>query len=78
MRVHRNIDNLDFQVSDALLIEHKETFDKMVCVDVSEHFSYRDGQILLEKTDITLRKGVAVILAGFGPSLTMISVNMSG
>ena len=38
-----------------------------VSVDVSEHFSYIDGHILLEKTDITLRKGVTVILAGFGP-----------
>ena len=78
MPLHRNIDNLDFRVSDALLIEHKETFEKTVCLDAPEHFSYRDGQILLEKTDITLRKGVAVILAGFGPPLTMISVNMSG
>jgi hypothetical protein len=49
-----------------------------VSVDVSEHFPYIDGHILLEKTDITLRKGVTVILAGFGPYLTMISVNMFG
>jgi 2-polyprenyl-3-methyl-5-hydroxy-6-metoxy-1,4-benzoquinol methylase len=40
-----NVNNLDFQVCDALLIEYEEAFDRVLCLDVLEHFSYGDAQV---------------------------------
>ena len=57
-----DINNLDFQVCDALLIEHEEWFDKVSCLDVLEHFSYEDAQILLKKIHTALREGGSLVL----------------
>ena len=57
-----NVDNLDFQVCDALLIEYEEVFDKIVCLDVLEHFPYKDAQILLKKIYTALREGGSLVL----------------
>lgn len=59
---YRNVDNLDFQVCDALLIEYEEAFDKVSCLDVLEHFSYGDAQILLKKIYTALREGGSLVL----------------
>ena len=52
-----NVRNLDFQACDALLIEYEKSFDKIVCRDVLEHFSYEDGQILIEEDSYSLERG---------------------
>ena len=52
-----NAKNLDFQACDALLIEYEKSFDKIVCLDVLEHFSYEDGQILIEEDSYSLERG---------------------
>jgi len=57
-----NVNNLDFQVCDALLIEYEEAFDKISCLDVLEHFSQEDGQILLERIYTALREGGSLVL----------------
>ena len=57
-----NVNNLDFQVCDALLIEYEEAFDKILCLDVLEHFSYKDAQILLKKIYTALREGGSLVL----------------
>ena len=57
-----NVNNLDFQVCDALLIEYEEAFDKVSCLDVLEHFSYKDAQILLKKIYTALREGGSLVL----------------
>jgi len=57
-----NVNNLDFQVCDALLIEYEEAFDKILCLDVLEHFSYQDTQILLKKIYSALREGGSLVL----------------
>lgn len=54
--------NLDFQVCDALLIEYEEAFDKILCLDALEHFSYKDAQILLKKIYTALREGGSLVL----------------
>lgn len=61
-RRYGNISNLDFQVSDALLIQYEEAFDKIVCLDVLEHFSNEDGRILLKKIHTALREGGSLVL----------------
>jgi cyclopropane fatty-acyl-phospholipid synthase-like methyltransferase len=57
-----NVNNLDFQTCDAMLIEYEESFDKIVCLDVLEHFSPKDGQILLKKIHTALREEGSLIL----------------
>jgi 2-polyprenyl-3-methyl-5-hydroxy-6-metoxy-1,4-benzoquinol methylase len=57
-----NVDNLDFQVCDALLIEYEEAFDKILCLDVLEHFSYEEAQIVLRKIHTALREGGSLVL----------------
>lgn len=57
-----NVKDLDFQACDALLIEYKESFDKIVCLDVLEHFAYEDAQILLKKIHTALREEGSLIL----------------
>lgn len=57
-----NANNLDFQVCDALLIEYEEAFDKILCLDVLEHFFYKDAQILLKKIHTALREGGSLVL----------------
>lgn len=57
-----NVNNLDFQVCDALLIEYEETFDKISSLDVLEHFSYEDAQILVKKIYTALREGGSLVL----------------
>jgi 2-polyprenyl-3-methyl-5-hydroxy-6-metoxy-1,4-benzoquinol methylase len=57
-----NVNNLDFQVCDALLIEYEEVFDKILCLDVLEHFSHKDAQILLKKIHTALREGGSLVL----------------
>ncbi len=59
---YENVDSLDFQVCDALLIDYEEAFDKIVCLDVLEHFSYKDAQILLKKIHTALREGGSLVL----------------
>jgi cyclopropane fatty-acyl-phospholipid synthase-like methyltransferase len=61
-RRYGSVDNLDFQVCDALLIEYEEAFDKISCLDVLEHFAYEDGQILLKKIHAALRQGGSLVL----------------
>jgi len=61
-RRYGNVDNLDSQVCDALLIEYEEAFDKILCLDVLEHLSYNDAQILLKKIYTALRKGGSLVL----------------
>jgi 2-polyprenyl-3-methyl-5-hydroxy-6-metoxy-1,4-benzoquinol methylase len=61
-RRYGNIDNLDFQVSDALRMGCEEAFDKIVCLDVLEHFSHKDVQILLRKIHTALRGGGYLVL----------------
>jgi 2-polyprenyl-3-methyl-5-hydroxy-6-metoxy-1,4-benzoquinol methylase len=61
-RRYGNVDNLDFQVRDALLIEYEEAFNKISCLDVLEHFSYEDAQILLKKIHTALREGGSLVL----------------
>lgn len=61
-RRYGNVNNLDFQVCDALLIEYEEAFDKISCLDVLEHFSYEDAQILLKKIYTALREGGSLVL----------------
>jgi 2-polyprenyl-3-methyl-5-hydroxy-6-metoxy-1,4-benzoquinol methylase len=57
-----NINNLDFQVYNALLIEYEEAFDKILCLDVLEHFPHKDAQILLKKIYTALRDGGSLVL----------------
>ena len=57
-----NVNNLDFQVCDALLIEYEEAFDRVLCLDVLEHFSYGDAQILLKKIYTALIEGGSLVL----------------
>jgi len=57
-----NVNNLDFQVCDALLIEYEEAFDKISCLDVLEHFSCEDGQIVLKRIYTALREGGTLVL----------------
>jgi 2-polyprenyl-3-methyl-5-hydroxy-6-metoxy-1,4-benzoquinol methylase len=59
---YANISNLDFQVCDALLIEYREAFDKIVCLDVLEHFSHKDAQTLLKRIHTALREGGSLVL----------------
>ena len=61
-RRYENIGNLHFQVCDALLIEYEEAFDKISCLDVLEHFSYEDAQMLLKKIHTALRQGGSLVL----------------
>jgi cyclopropane fatty-acyl-phospholipid synthase-like methyltransferase len=61
-RRYGNANNLDLQVCDALLIEYEEALDKILCLDVLEHFSYGDGQILLKKIHTALREGGSLVL----------------
>lgn len=61
-RRYGSTSNLDFQVCDALLIEYEEAFDKVSCLDVLEHFSYEDAQILLKKIHTALREGGSLVL----------------
>jgi 2-polyprenyl-3-methyl-5-hydroxy-6-metoxy-1,4-benzoquinol methylase len=61
-RRYGDIDNLGFQVCDALLIEYEDTFDKVSCLDVLEHFSYEDAQSLLSKIGTALRGGGTLVL----------------
>jgi cyclopropane fatty-acyl-phospholipid synthase-like methyltransferase len=61
-RRYGNVENLDFQVCDALLIEYEEAFDKISCLDVLEHFPYKEAQILLKKIYIALREGGSLVL----------------
>jgi cyclopropane fatty-acyl-phospholipid synthase-like methyltransferase len=56
-----NVGNRDFQVCGALLIEYEEAFDKIVCLDVLEHFLYKDAQILLKKIYTALREGGSLV-----------------
>ena len=57
-----DINNLGFQVCDALLIRYEQAFDKVSCLDVLEHFSYQDGQSLLKKIHTALREGGTLVL----------------
>lgn len=57
-----NVDNLDFRVCDALLIDYEEAFDKILCLDVLEHFSHKDARILLKKIHKALREGGSLVL----------------
>ena len=57
-----NVNNLDFQACDALLIEYEEAFDKIVCLDVLEHFSYEEAQTLLKKIHTALREEGSLVL----------------
>jgi len=47
---------------DALLIEYEEAFDKILCLDVLEHFSHKDTQILLKKIYTALKEGGSLVL----------------
>jgi cyclopropane fatty-acyl-phospholipid synthase-like methyltransferase len=57
-----NVNNLDFQVCDALLMEYEEVFDRILCFDVLEHFSYEDAQTLLKKIYEALKEGGSQVL----------------
>jgi 2-polyprenyl-3-methyl-5-hydroxy-6-metoxy-1,4-benzoquinol methylase len=61
-RRYDDINNLGFQVCDALLIQYEEAFDKVSCLDVLEHFSYEDAQSLLKKIHTALREGGSLVL----------------
>lgn len=57
-----DIENLGFQVCDALLIQYEQAFDKVSCLDVLEHFSYEDAQSLLKKIHTALRDRGTLVL----------------
>jgi cyclopropane fatty-acyl-phospholipid synthase-like methyltransferase len=61
-RRYGHINNLHFDVYDALLIDYEEAFDKISCLDVLEHFSREDGQVLLRKIYKALKKGGNLVL----------------
>ncbi len=61
-KTYADINNLGFQVCDALLIKYEDAFDKVSCLDVLEHFSYEDAQSLLKKIHTALRAGGSLIL----------------
>jgi cyclopropane fatty-acyl-phospholipid synthase-like methyltransferase len=61
-RRYGHINNLHFDVYDALLIDYEQAFDKISCLDVLEHFSLVDGQALLRKIYKALRMGGNFVL----------------
>ncbi len=61
-RRYGTVGNPDFQVCDALLMDYEEEFDKIVCLDVLEHFPHKDAQILLKKIYTALREGGSLVL----------------